>query len=114
MLGDRCDVPAAPVAVERMNCGQLWFAVVSAAGSGEVLEGGLFGASGTMVSAGEPFDSGELTDRARQKGAGYVLLLESGTNYLTEPLDRQEPERAPERERTCQEHSGEPSTCPGG
>ena len=115
MLGNRCEVPATAARVERMGCsGGLWYAVVDADSSGEVLSAGLGGAGGNTVSAGEPFDGKALVEQARQEDAGYLLWLESMNGYLTEPLDEAEPAPEPERERTCQEHSGYPNTCPGG
>jgi len=115
MLGDRCEVPATAARVERTGCaGGLWYAVVAADSSGEVLSAGLGGAGGTTVSAGEPFDGGELVRRAREVGAEYLLWLESMNGYLEAPLDQDEPDPEPERVLTCQEHSGYPNTCPGG
>ena len=114
MLGDKCEVPATPVAVERMNCaGGLWFAVVDADSSGEVLAGGLGGAGGTTVSAGDPFDGGELVRRARRRTPGTCCSWTRGRRSLAEPLD-EEPAPEPERVPTCQERSGYPNTCPGG
>jgi hypothetical protein len=103
------------VARRRQSCvGGLWFAVVAADSSGEVLSAPLGGAGQNIVSAGEPFDGEALVERARQEDAGYLLWLESMNGYLEEPLDQDEPEREPARVPTCQEHSGYPNTCPGG
>lgn len=115
MLGSRCEVPARAAQVERLSCaGGLWFAIVDADTTGEVLAAPLSGAGGHVVSAGDPLDGARLVERARQEDAGYLLWLQSMNGYLEEPLDRDEPERRPERVPTCQEHSGYPNTCPGG
>jgi hypothetical protein len=114
LFGDRCEVPARAARVERVPCaGGLWFAVVDADSTGEVLGAPLGGAGGHVVSAGEPLDGARLVARARREQAGYLLWIQSMNGYLTEPLDPEEP--APQRERvhTCQEHSGDGNSCPG-
>jgi hypothetical protein len=114
MLGERCEVPGRAVLVGRMGCvGGLWIAVVDADSPDEVISGGLNGANGHIVSAGDPFDGAQLTERARQEGAGFMLWMESMNGYLEEPIDPEKPAPQPERVRTCQEHSGDGNDCPG-
>ena len=117
MVGTLCEVPAAAARIERTHCsGGFRYGLfdVDAADTADLLGYRLGGAGSHVVAGGEPFDGAALIDRARDEDAGYLVYLESGTEYFSAPLD--EPERAPEpaREPTCQEHSGYPSTCPGG
>ncbi|MCZ2858673.1 hypothetical protein [Blastococcus sp. VKM Ac-2987] len=117
MVGALCEVPAAASRIERTHCsGGFRYGLfdVDATDTARLLGYRLGGAGSHVVAGGGQFDGAALTDRARGDEVGYLLYLESGTEYFSAPLD--EPEQAPEpaREPTCQERSGYPSTCPGG
>jgi hypothetical protein len=117
LLGDRCTVsPHAAAVGGQIPCaGALWYGLfaVDAPGTATELSVRPHGAGGHLLRGGSAFDGAGLVERAGEAGIGYLLLLQTGTEYLDVDVDPETPAPAVRTDRPCQEHSGGDNRCPG-